>query len=68
MHQEKFYYSVSELAKELSMSDKGIRDLIHHHNLPASKIGKAYRIKRDDFIHSGERIRFNPNILEKLKS
>jgi len=49
MNQEKIYYSVSELAKELSMSDKGIRDLIHHHKLPASKIGKAYRIKRDDF-------------------
>ena len=49
MNQEKIYYSVSELAKELSMSDKGIRDLIHNHNLPAARIGKAFRIKRDDF-------------------
>lgn len=46
---EKSFFSVLELAEELGMSEKGIRDLIHRHHLPASKIGKAYRIRRDDF-------------------
>jgi len=46
---EKFY-SVGELAAELGMSTKGIRDLIHRHNLPASRIGKAFRIKKSDFV------------------
>lgn len=44
------YFSVNQMAKRLGMSQKGIRDLIHRHNLPASKIGKAYRIKESDFI------------------
>lgn len=46
---EKFY-SVSEMAERLGMSQKGIRDLIHKHNLPASRLGKAYRIKESDFL------------------
>lgn len=44
------YFSVNQMADKLGMSQKGIRDLIHRHNLPASKIGKAYRIKESDFI------------------
>lgn len=53
------YYSVSQMADKLGMSQKGIRDLIHRHNLPASKIGKAYRIKESDFIRFFEENRIS---------
>ncbi len=55
---EKFF-SVRDMADKLGMSQKGIRDLIHRHNLPASKIGKAYRIKESDFIRFFEENRIS---------
>lgn len=44
------FLSIKELAERLGMTQKGIRDLIHRHKLPASKIGKSYRIRESDFI------------------
>lgn len=43
------YLSVRDLADILGMSQKGVRDLIFKHGLPASKIGKAYRVLDSDF-------------------
>lgn len=53
------YYSVSQMADKLGMSQKGIRDLIHRHNLPASRIGKGFRIKESDFIRFFEENRIS---------
>jgi len=45
--------TVSEVANYLRITERTVREMIDRGNIPAMKIGKAYRIKRtelEDFI------------------
>ena len=43
------YLKVEEVAARLKLKDKTIRDWILRGELPAYKLGKEWRIRRDDF-------------------
>lgn len=45
---EGIFLSTEEVAKILSVKDEVVRDLIRRRELPALKIGKAYRIVETD--------------------
>jgi excisionase family DNA binding protein len=38
----------SEAARELGMTPRGVRELIHRGELPAQKLGKEFAIERKD--------------------
>lgn len=40
--------TVSEVADYLRVTERTVRDMIDRGDIPAMKIGKAYRIKRTD--------------------
>lgn len=42
------FLSTEDVARVLSVKDEVVRDLIRRRELPAIKIGKAYRICKDD--------------------
>jgi excisionase family DNA binding protein len=41
-------YTVEEVAKMLKVSDQTVRALIRQGNLPALRIGRVWRIKKED--------------------
>lgn len=50
------YYKPSEIAELLNISVRKVRELITSGKLPAIKIGKVYRVRKDDldeFIEKG---------------
>jgi len=47
--QEKKWLTVTDIAKELEFDEATVRYWIRTKKLPASKFGKEYRIKREDY-------------------
>lgn len=47
--QEKEYLSVEEIAQQLDISVEVVRGLIRSKQLTAYRIGKEYRIKKEDY-------------------
>lgn len=59
--EEGLFHSTEEVAKILAVREEVIRELIRRRELPALKIGKAYRISEDDlqvFLND----RYTPNM------
>jgi excisionase family DNA binding protein len=46
------YLKVEEVAARLKLKEKTIRDWILRGELPGYKLGKEWRIRRDDFDHA----------------
>ena len=42
-------YTVEEVAKILRVSEQTVRTLIREGNLPAKRIGRVWRVKKEDF-------------------
>jgi excisionase family DNA binding protein len=54
------YLKVEEVAARLKLKEKTIRDWILRGELPAYKLGKEWRIRRDDFDQAMAKRRTTP--------
>jgi excisionase family DNA binding protein len=54
------YLKVEEVAARLKLKEKTIRDWILRGELPAYKLGKEWRIRRDDFDQRCRRVALLP--------
>ena len=48
-HMEPEFYTVEEIAEKLRVKDFTVREWIHRKELPAYRVGREYRIKKEDY-------------------